>query len=185
MIKKLVFLSIFSIFLLNHSIGQTAVSSPFVYKTIKLINVNFDDHVKALDFFIAKWKPKKNPTPNSFYEEPSGIDGGGTRDIIYDNAKYISYLIISSRRPLDGLRICYEQNEEWLTELDATTLNEAINLFGEAYTLMREYALRVNNIRQDIQDLTDLYATRAKIVEGQAKLSQILSRGPTQTPKKN
>ncbi|MBI2646495.1 MAG: hypothetical protein HYW85_05645 [Deltaproteobacteria bacterium] len=178
MIKKFVFLSLFSIFLLTHSIGQAAASSPFVYKTIKLININFDDHLKALDFFIAKWKPKKNPTPSSFYEEPAGLDGGGGRDIVYENAKYISQLILASWRPLDGLRICHENKEESLDELDTKAIADALSAFEGAYTLMREYSIRVYNIRQDFQDLTDLHATRAKIIEGKAKLQEILSRGP-------
>ena len=189
MIKKLVFLSLFSIFLFSHSIGQTAISSPFTYKAIKLINVNFDDHVKALDFFIAKWKPLAKPVlrPRDFlgrekmlyYEEPEGIAGdSATRTTIYENSKFISQLILASRRPLDGLRICHEDNEESLTELDSNTLNEAISLFGEAYTLMREYSIRVYNINQDFQDLSDLHATRVKIIEGQAKLRDILARGP-------
>ena len=169
----------------GHSICHATAYHATFYETLRLANINFDDHVKALDFFIAKWKPKKNPTPNSFYEEPTGITGSGTIDVVYENSKYISLLILASRRPLVGIKKCHDQNKDPLTEIDADALTEALNSLGQAHDTMREYSIRVYNIRQNPQDLTDLYATRAKIVEGQAKLSEILSRGPTQTPKKN
>ena len=179
MIKKLAFLSVFNILFLSHAIGKTTNYHPLVYKTIKFANIDFDDHIKALDLFIAKWKLKKDPTPDSLYEEPKGIVSGlGGIDVVYENSKYISQLILASRRPLVGIKKCHDQNEERLTTLDAQTLNEAVNSLGIAYATIREYSIRIYNAEQNPQDLTDLHATRAKIIEGQAKLQEILARGP-------
>ena len=189
--KKLVFLSLFSILLLNYSIGHATNYHPFIYKTLKLANINFDDHVKALDYFIGKWKLLEKPILTKdligrdeilYYDTPAGIDGGGGRDIVYENSKYISQLILASRRPLDGLKKCHEQNEELLDDLDIQALSEAVTLFGEAYTLIREYSIRIYNIRQSFQDLSDLHATRAKVIEGQAKLREILARRTSPEP---
>jgi len=192
--KKLVFLSLFSILLLNYSIGHATNYHPFIYKTLKLANINFDDHVKALDYFIGKWKLLENPILTKdligrdeilYYEEPKNIFGldEGVEDIVYENSKYISQLILASRRPLDGLKKCHEQNEELLDDLDIQALSEAVTLFGEAYTLIREYSIRIYNIRQSFQDLSDLHATRTKVIEGQAKLREILARRTSQESK--
>ena len=185
--KKLVLLSLFSILILN-SICHATTYHPLVYKTIKFANIDFDDHVKALDYFIAKWKPLEKPIlrPRDFlgreeilyYEEPRGIDGGGGRDIVYENAKYISQLIYASSSSLLAIKRCNEQKEMTLDAIDTAKITDALNIFGQASDTMREYAIRVYTIRQDFQDLTDLHATRAKIIEGQAKLRDILARGP-------
>ena len=175
--KKLIFLSLFSMLILSPASHASPYNAIF-YETLRLANINFDDHLKALDFFIAQWKPKKNPTRDSFYEEPQGIAGGGGMDFVYQNSKYISQLILASRRPLVGIKKCHDQNEERLTTLDAQTLNEAVNSLGIAYDTIREYSIRIYNAEQNPQDLTDLHATRAKIIEGQAKLRDILARGP-------
>ena len=57
--KKLVFFSLFNILFLSHAIGQTTNYHPLVYKTIKFANIDFNEHVKALDIFIAKCEGKQ------------------------------------------------------------------------------------------------------------------------------
>ena len=179
MIKKLAFLSVFNILFLSHAIGKTTNYHPLVYKTIKFANIDFDDHIKALDLFIAKWKLKKDPTPDSLYEEPKGIVSGlGGIDVVYENSKYISQLIYASSSPLLAIEKGHGQEETMLDEIDATKITDALNLFGQASDTIREYSIRVYNINQDFQNLSDLHATRAKIIEGQAKLQEILARGP-------
>ncbi|MBI3017740.1 MAG: hypothetical protein HYY62_07095, partial [Deltaproteobacteria bacterium] len=171
--------------------NPASYASPYnaiFYETLRLANINFDDHVKALDYLIAKWKPLEKPIRSRdlvgrdkilYYEEPKGIVSGlGGIDVVYENSKYISQLILASTRPLIGIKKCHDRNEERLTVLDAQNINEAIDSLGIAYDTMREYSIRIYNIRQSYQDLTDLHATRAKIIEGQAKLQEILSRGP-------
>jgi len=190
--KKLVFLGFFSILFLGHSTVQATNYQPLIYKIIEFSDINFNDHIKDLDYFIGKWKLLEKPILTKdligrdeilYYDTPAGIDGGGGRDIVYENSKYISQLILASRRPLDGLKKCHEQNEELLDDLDIQALSEAVTLFGEAYTLIREYSIRIYNIRQSFQDLSDLHATRTKVIEGQAKLREILARRTSQESK--
>ncbi len=174
--------------LLSYSVGHATSYNAIFYETLRLANINFDDHVKALDYFIGKWKPLEKPIRSRdllgrdkilYYEEPSGLDGGGGRDIVYENAKYISQLIYASRSPLLAIKKCHEQGKgSILDEVDTAKIIEALTLFGQASDIIREYAIRVYNIRQNFQDLTDLHATRAKILEGQAKLQEILARQP-------
>ena len=184
--KKLVFLSLFSILLLNYSIGHATNYHPFIYKTLKLANINFDDHVKALDYFIGKWKLLENPILTKdligrdeilYYDTPAGIDGGGGRDIVYENSKYISKLINAANAPLVAIH-----GESILDKIDKEKIEEASGLFSEAGDLIHAYAIRIYNIRQSFQDLSDLHATRAKVIEGQAKLREILARRTSPEP---
>jgi len=193
--KKLMFLGgLLSVLVLGHSTVVYATNyHPLVYETIRLLNIDIGDHVKALDYFIGKWKPLEKPIRSKdligrdeilYYEEPTsfGGGGGGVEDIVYENAKYISYLIMTSTRPLVGIKKCHDRSEERLTELDAQTLNEAISSLGTAYDTLREYSIRIYNLRQSYQDLSDLHATRAKVIEGQAKLREILARRTSPEP---
>src|SRR3989338_6778202 len=158
--KKLVFLSLFSILLLNYSIGHATNYHPFIYKTLKLANINFDDHVKALDYFIGKWKLLENPILTKdligrdeilYYDTPAGIDGGGGRDIVYENSKYISQLINAANAPLVAIH-----GESILDKIDKEKIEEASGLFSEAGDLIHAYAIRIYNIQQSYQDLSDL-----------------------------
>ena len=184
--KKLVFLGFFSILFLGHSTVQATNYQPLIYKIIEFSDINFNDHIKDLDYFIGKWKLLEKPILTKdligrdeilYYDTPAGIDGGGGRDIVYENSKYISKLINAANAPLVAIH-----GESILDKIDKAKIEEASGLFSEAGDLIHAYAIRIYNIRQSFQDLSDLHATRAKVIEGQAKLREILARRTSPEP---
>ena len=188
--KKVMFLGgLLSVLVLGHSTVVYATNyHPLVYETIRLLNIDIGDHVKALDYFIGKWKPLEKPIRSKdligrdeilYYEEPTsfGGGGGGVEDIVYENAKYISKLINAANAPLVAIH-----GESILDKIDKEKIEEASGLFSEAGDLIHAYAIRIYNIRQSFQDLSDLHATRAKVIEGQAKLREILARRTSPEP---